>query len=576
MRTTEVRRHAAARKVILRGIKEVYDTVRLTLGPEGGNALILRSFNRGSRITNDGVTIAKCIRPKDEFEALVAEAFKEGAAKTGERAGDGTTSTTVIAGKLIIEAFKLLPATSDKEDVEFNGVSSNRRVGVVSLKKKILASISPIQEAVKKVTKKIKKVDELENIADVSLNGNREVAKIVADMVWRTGENGFISLTDGFKGTLETQVIEGARFPMKVPHVNFLTNPERYEMVAEEADCVVTNIKMDNLRDFSYLWNNINPDPRKPHAKLVIFSPDFSEEVLGQMLNIMFPMNENGKRMPSGMRIFPCKCPSLRTEQFDDLAVFLDARFIDYNKGDKFSSVKEFDLGFVDKCTLKGSEDREDAILLGGKGAKITKVAERIEMLKKQKEATNDQVNKVVLDKRIASLASAGGLIRVGAATEAEGLPLKHKIEDAVFACQNAIKHGYVEGGGLCLKKIADELFADDALIHDALCAPYFQIQVNAGGEVEIGKDIIDPSRVVELEVEHGFQVAANLITCKAVIPEFDEHDPRDGYRIVANAINLYNKLWGTQQNLFKSGLNEAEAEQLARTEALIRREGED
>jgi len=570
MRKTETLLHGEARDAILRGVNAVNDAVKLTLGVEGASVLLHRSFNRGSRITNDGVTVAKCIEPKDEFENLVATCFKEGSSKTGERAGDGTTSTCVISAKLIND---VLSKTDQKLKTQFTGISSSK-VGVVAIKKKILASIPIIKAEIAKVTKKIKTQEELEHIANVSLNDNKEVAKIIADIIWKTGENGFITLSDGFKGLLETEIIKGSRFPMKVPHVNFLTNPERFEMVAEQADCVVTNWKLDSIREFGNLWNGIcNSDPKKVKPKLIIFASDFSDEVLGQMIQIMFPIGQDGKRGVSGLRIFPVKCPSLRTEQFDDLAVFLDARFIDINKGDKLSQVREVDLGFVDKCTVKSVEDREDAVLLGGKGSKNTKVQERIEILKQQRDLTKLHPYKLTIDKRIASLSSSGGLIRVGASTEAEALPLKHKIEDAVFACQNALKFGYVEGGGLCLKKIADNLYKDEKFIYDALCAPYFQIQENAGEEVKITKNIIDPARVVELEVECGFGVAANLITVKAIIPEFDEHDPKDGYKLIAEAIHHYNYYFAKREGLLKSGIDEAKTEQLERQEAKIQSE---
>ena len=159
MRKTETLLHGQARKKILRGVNEVYDAVRLTLGPEGASALIHRSFNRGSRITNDGVTIAKCVEPKDEFENLVATAFKEGASKTGERAGDGTTSTTVIAGKLINDAFGFLK-DDEKASVQLRGMES--KMGSIALKKYLLSSIPKIKEAIKEQTKKIKTIKELE------------------------------------------------------------------------------------------------------------------------------------------------------------------------------------------------------------------------------------------------------------------------------------------------------------------------------------------------------------------------------------------------------------------------------
>ena len=564
MRKTEVRRHGEARKTILKGVNEIYDTVRLTLGPEYGTALIYRSFNRGSRITNDGVTIAECIEPKDEFENLVATAFKEAAKKTGQRAGDGTTSTIVLAGKLINDAFSSL---KDDSGIQIRGME-NSKVGTISLKKHLLASIPKIKEKIAERTQKIKTQEELENIADVSMGGNREVAKIVSEMVWKTGENGFITMADGFKGIIETEIIEGARFPMKISAPVFLNNPSKFEMVAEECDVIVTNYGIDSLKDFADFWNVIKRN------KLIIFAPTFSDEVLVQMVKLISPKPlPNGGMVPSGIQIFPVKCPSLRTDQLDDLAVFCGARFIDKNKGDVLKNIKDFDLGFLDKAIIKSVEGKEDAILLGGKGGKEGKVGDRIEVLKGQLFETKMPEHQGLVKKRIASLASAGGVIRVGAPTDAEALPLKHKIDDAVFACQMALKFGFVKGGGLCLKEIADELYKDDILIHSALCAPYNQIQENVGSELKIEDNIIDPAKVVELEVEHGFGVAANLITCKAIIPEFDERDPRDTYKPIADAMMIYNKLWAKKEGLFQSGLSEAEAERLQKQEFLLNKE---
>jgi len=573
MSKTEVKRHGEARKAILRGVNEIWNTVRLTLGPEYGTVLLHRSFNRGSRITNDGVTIAKCIEPKDKFENLVATAFKEAAAKTGERAGDGTTSTICIAGKLINDAFSKIQ-DNDKNDIRLRGMD-NYDTGTIALKKHILSQIPLIKEEIKKVTKKIKTREELENIADVSLGGNREVAKIVADMVWQIGIEGFITLGDSFTGKIETETIEGARFPMKIAANRFLNNPEKYEMVAQDCDVMVTNYAIDSLRDFADFWNSLKKN------KLIIFAPSFSDEVLIQIVKLISPRQmPDGSLVPSGLQIWPIKCASLGSEDntphnFKDLAVFCGAAFIDKNAGMKLKDVKEYDLGFLEKCTVKSVEDREDAVLLGGRSSKEV-IKERIEILKGQKEKTKMPEHKALIDKRIASLASAGGIIKVGAPTDAEALPLKHKIEDAIYACQNALRFGYVEGGGICLKKIAEKLYEKDELLKNSLMSPYNQIQENAGYKLAISKEIIDPAKVVELEVEHGLGVAANLITCKAIIPEIDDRDENEGNREIAKAILIYAKLWGKREGLLQEGISEAEKETLQRNENLIAQEGAD
>jgi chaperonin GroEL (HSP60 family) len=363
---------------------------------------------------------------------------------------------------------------------------------------------------------------------------------------------------------------------MKIAAPRFLNNPARYEMVAEDCNVLVTNYNIDSIRDFADFWNALKVN------KLVIFAPSFSDEVLIQMVKLISPRElPNGQMQPSGIQIFPVKCPSLGSEDttphnFKDLALFCGANFIDKTAGMKLKDVKEYDMGFAEKITVKSVEDREDAVILGGKGAKSDKVREQISDLKKRIELTKMPEHKAILNKRIASLASVGGIIRVGAPTEAEALPLKHKIEDAVFAGQAALKHGYVQGAGLCLKKIAEEHFADDKLIHDALCAPHNQILENLGEEkMKVGKEIIDPAKVVELVVEHGFGVAANLVTVKAIIPEFDENDPREPNKLIADAIKSYTFYWAKREGLIQSGKDESEAERNQREEYLMAREND-
>ena len=565
--TTDVILHGQARKKILKGVNLVADAVKMSLGPEGGAALIHRSFNRGARLTNDGVTIAKCIEPKDEFINLVTTVFKEAASRTGERAGDGTTTTIVIAQKLINDAFSNIK-DNDKTEIQLRGMENEK--GTQFLKKHILSEIPKIKEEIKKISKKIKSQEELKKIANVALNDNLEVAKIVADMVWKTGENGFITLGDAFQGKLETSIIEGARFPMKIAAPRFLNNPDRYEMIAEDCPVIVTNYGIDSLRDFADFWNSVKQN------KLIIFAPSFSDEILVQMVKLIAPRPlPNGGIVPSGIQIFPVKIPSLRTEQIDDLAIFVDAAFIDKNTGKKLKDIKDYDLGFLEKLTVKSVEDREDAELLGGKGVNSDKVKDRIKTLKEQITKTKLPEHKAILEKRIASLASSGGMIKVGAATDAEALPLKHKIEDAIYASQNAMKYGYVEGGGLTLKKIAEKFYKDDLLIRDALSAPYNQIQENYGSELKIEKDIIDPARVVELEVEHAFSVAANMIVCKAIIAEFNDRDNQEGNKEIAKALMTYTRFWAKREGLITEGKMEAEQEQLERHERLMAKEND-
>ena len=537
-----------ARQAILRGVNIIYDAVKLTLGPESGSALMYRTYARGPRIVDDGHTIAQVIEPKDEFEALVANTFKETAAQTNQRAGDGTTTTMVIAGKLINDIFSKL------SDTEFSYASSSK-LSVRKTYRELMALSKQVQEKIKQRSKKIETIEDLEKVAIVSL-GNEEVGKIVAKVVWEVGLDGFIDVVDGYKGELETEVIKGARFSAKPGARAFINNPKRFEMVIEDCPVFLTNYKLDNDAQIRQAFGKL----LQKNSKLVILAPDFSEQVLISMI----------QTTKQGFFMFPVKIPSLRTEQLKDLEVYFGASLIDKNTGKKLENVTEEDLGFVEKLVVKDTENREDAIALGGKGVQEQKmkiankdydvsspVAERIKILKEQIKEERDDIRKKLLERRISSLASAVGVIRVGASTNAESLPLKMKIEDAQYACKSALEEGYVKGGGLCLKEIAEEM--QDSILTNSLKSPYQQIQENNEEPLEVGEEIIDPTKVVRLAVEHAISVAANLITVKILIPEEREKNPIEGYEEIAKEMRIKNLLFAKKEGIMKENLEEME-----------------
>jgi len=538
---TKVLTGEKARDAILRGVNRIYQVTKLTLGPESGSALMYRTYARGPRIVDDGHTIAQVIEPKDEFEKLVADAFKETAAKTNEKAGDGTTGTMVIAGKLINDTFKSLSETSKS----FVGSS---KLNVRKVRKELLALSKEVQQKVKDRAQKIETLEDLEKIATISL-GDAEIGKRIAELVWKVGVDSYVDVVDGYKGELETEVIEGARFPAKPGAKAFVNNVKKFEMIAEDSPVLLTNYKLDNIHQIGPVLGEL----LKKNAKIVVLAPDFSENVLLGMVHTV----------KAGFFIYPAKVPSLRTEQFEDLAIYFGAKFINKDLGMKLENITEADLGFVNKLVVKDTENREDAIALGGRGVQESRMkiadkeyaassplAERIKTLKSQIDEERIDSHKKLLERRIASLASAVGIIRVGASTTAESLPLKLKIEDAQYACKSALEEGYVKGGGLCLKEIADEL--GETVLTSALKAPYEQIQANAEEPLEIGPDVIDPTKVVRLAVEHAISVAANLITCKILIPEEREKGPGEGYSEIAAALMFYNRLFNKKESIYK------------------------
>lgn len=509
---------ADARKKMLSGVNKVYDAVRRTLGPAGKNALLPRTMNRGPRNTNDGVTISENVRQlKDPHERLAAEFFGEGAKKTNEVAGDGTTTTTVLAGHLINKVLKDLPENSEAQI----GVS---KTNVMAIRKEIKDAAALVVEEIKKQAKPVKTLEDLEKIALISIE-DEAAAKTVAGMVWELGVDNYIDTTEGFKGEVETEIIRGMRFPAKVAARVFVNKPERHEMLVEDAPVFITNYKIDNAIEIAHIVNNLKV------AKLAIIAPDFSDNVLVTFVN--------GAK--NGIFVFPIKVPSLRTVQLEDLAVYTKATLIDKDTGRKLDNVTQNDLGFAERIVVKETENKEDAVLLGGKGEKTKRgegslVTERCDMLKKQMEEARNNVEKEQLKMRIANMASAVGIIRVGHKTNAELLYLKLKIEDGVYACKAALEEGYVKGGGLALKEIAETL--PENILTETLKEPYDQIQKNAGG-IKIGKEVIDPAKVVRLEVEHATSIAAQMITTDIITADVrEEESPADGYKAIAKAIS--------------------------------------
>ncbi len=534
---------ASARKKILIGINAIYDTIKLTLGPEGKNAILPRSWNRGPRNTNDGITIAENIQPKDELEAIAADFFREGSKKTNQTVGDGTTTTSVLGAHLINKVFAELPD-------ENLPVAGNQQKGVRALRKQIKEAKDLVIEEINKRSKKVNSLKELEQIALISIGKeDEETAKKIAKLIWELSrdEQGYIDsridVVEGSKGEVETEIIKGMKFPAKVGHRAFVTKPERFEMAIEDAQILITNHKITNPFELVQIQNSLKS------IKVALFAPDFSPAVITSMAN----------SFKNGVLYYPVKCPALRTEELIDLAIYTGATVIDKDTGKKLINTKPEDLGFAEKIIVKDTEAREDATLLGGKGEKLrigefTAIGSRIETLKGQlKEATND-IAKLKLENRIANLYSSVGIIRVGASTDAELLYLKLKIEDGAFACKAALQEGYVKGGGLCLKEIAEEL--PENILTETLKEPYNQIQKNAGG-IEIGEDIIDPAKVVRLEVEYGISIASQLITTDILIAEEREKNPTEGYEEIAKAISKYTYFWSRREGMLKGSEDE-------------------
>lgn len=554
-------------EILKKGVDAIAIPVSKTLGPEAGTTLMYRSYNRGPRNVDDGYYTSEVISPKNPFVKLVSDFFKEATMRTNRKVGDGTSATTVLAGALFNEIYAKLNA---KTQGYSSGVKAET-MGLMQIKKEILKKANEIKEEIKKVSKPIKTLVELEKIAAISLGEENELSKTVAKMAWETGVDGFIDVVEGYKNEVETELIKGMRFPAKICGKAFVNKPERYEMVIEDCPVFITNHKLDNDLLVRFIISKFEA------TKVIIIAPDFSEQVLVNMV----------LARQNGSFIWPVKTPSLRTEQMEDLAVYCGAKLYDKNKGDKLQNARKEDLGYLERLIVKDSETREDAVALGGSGTKelqvfesieeettsqrgeihkkkvkkptiSTAVQERIKILRGQLSETKENQFQLLMQRRIASMASAGGVIRVGSPTDAESLPLKLKIEDGVFACKAALKSGYVKGGGLCLKEIAEKL-PNDHILKTALLSPYQQIQENAGGKLVIGKDVIDPTDAVYYAVEYATSVVASLITIKNLIVEEPEIQTGENEGKIAEAINKYTMLIKREKGLMSENEKLAE-----------------
>lgn len=545
-----------ARLAVLKGVNAIYEPVKRTFGPEGKTALLYRTFNRGSRITDDGVTVSECQEPRDPHVRLVAQAFKEACKKTVEKVGDSTTATAVIGGRGYNNVYALLSEMTGGEFV------SNKRhkgsVGVVTLRKRMLETADRVKAEIKKRAVVITDLKDLERIGTISVK-DAELGKVIAKMSMEVGVDGFIDVVEGYKGEIETELIKGFRFPAKIGAKAFVNNPSRHEMIAEDFSVLITNFALDNASPLAKVFARMNENT----SKLVVIAPSFSDDVLMNMVGAC----------KAGFMIYPVKAPSLRTEQFEDLAVNCGAQFIDKAKGRNLLTIQFRDLGFIEKMIVKDTDAREDAVITGGAGTRevvdgvdaehqkmTTPVAERIEMLKGQLVETRDDTHKKLLERRIASMASSVGVIRVGDTTQASALYRKMKIEDAVYACKAALRGGYVKGGGLCLKEIVDHLkLSDDDVLKSALLEPYNLIQGSVEGGIEITDDVIDPAEGIYYAVEHAVGVIAALATVEIITPELEEISQGDA--TLALARNIGEMAIGLKRHFGQIQENEEEME---------------
>jgi len=511
-----------ARQKILKGVRTLADAVKVTLGPKGRNVILDKPFGT-PHITKDGVTVAKEIELEDKDENMGAQMVKEVASKTADKAGDGTTTATVLAEAIYSEGLRNVAAGANPID----------------LKRGMEKAVNAAVESLKKRSKKIEDKQEIEQVATISANSDKEIGEIIARAMDRVGKDGTITVEEakGFETVLE--VVEGMNFDRGYLSPYFTTDPESQECVLEDAYILIHEKKISSIKDLIPLLQS-TAESGKP---LLIISEDVEGEALATLVV---------NRLRGSLRVCAVKAPGFgdrRKAILEDIAILTGGQAISEELGQKLEHVTLEMLGRAKKVIV----GKEDTTIVEGYGEK-TKIQARVAQIKRQLEETDSDYDKEKLQERLAKLCGGVAKICVGAATEVEMKEKKDRVDDARHATLAAVEEGILPGGGVALVrsikdvlKVAEELDGDEKtgakIIARALSAPLKQIAENAGfegaiilQEVEkrddnygynaqantfvdmIKEGIVDPTKVVRCALQNAASIAALLLTTEAIV----------------------------------------------------------
>ncbi len=523
-----------ARKALKRGVDIVADVVKVTIGPKGRNVVLEKSYGSPT-ITNDGVSIAKEITLKDKFENMGAEIIKEIAVKTNDIAGDGTTTSVVLAQAIVEEGMK------------------NMKLGksVLGIRSGMEGALEDIVSLLKISARQINKKDEIRQVATISAE-SEEIGKIIAETIDKVGKDGVVTVEESPTSGVQSEVVEGMEFDKGYISAYMVTNAERMEAEYKDVPVLVTDKKISAIKDVLPLLEKIAGTGKKD---LVIIADDVDGEAL-----TTFILN----KLRGGFNILAVKVPGYgdrKKEYLSDIAIVLGAQVVSSELGLQLETVDLSVLGRANRIVSK----KDSTVIVGGKGNKKS-IETRVRELKKQKEATKSKFDIEKLEERIAKLSGGVAVMRVGASTETEMKYLKLKIEDAVNATKAAISEGIVSGGGSALikasaalrvkfesskNKNADADFNTGySIILNACEVPLRQIAINCGkgdgskvvkevkdnlkSKENYGYDaqrdifvddmfkagIIDPVKVTRTGLQNAVSASAILLTTEVAVTE--------------------------------------------------------
>ncbi|HQB50800.1 MAG TPA: chaperonin GroEL [bacterium] len=511
-----------ARAALKKGVDQLANAVKVTLGPKGRNVVIDKGFG-SPVITKDGVSVAKEIELEDKFENIGASLVKEVASKTNDLAGDGTTTATVLAQAMINEGLKLVAAG----------------INPIEIRQGIEKEVAEVVERLKKMSKQISTKEEIAQVASISAN-DQEIGKIIAEAMDSVGNEGVITVEEGQSFGVEKEVVEGMQFDKGYVSHYMVTNTETMRAELDDPYILITDRKVSTVQDVLPLLEKIIQAGKK---ELVIIADDIDGEAL-----TTFVVN----KLRGVFSVVGIKAPGFgdrRKAMLEDIAVLTGGRVISEEIGLKLDSTDLSDLGQARRVIVS----KENTTIVDGKG-EAAKIKLRIEQLKKEKAAATSDFDKDKLQERLAKLTGGVAVIKVGAATEVEMKEKKDRIEDALNATRAATLEGVVPGGGLALA-LASEAFSDDKkttgrqIVAGAILEPIKQISANAGqdgsfilysiidknrnskaaigynaatGKFEdmVAAGIIDPTKVVRCALEHAASAAMMFLTTEAVITD--------------------------------------------------------
>jgi chaperonin GroEL len=516
-----------SRQAILRGVNILADSVKITLGPKGRNAVIEKKFG-APIITKDGVTVAKEINLQDPLENMGAQMVREVASKTSDVAGDGTTTATVLAQAIFREGVRMVAA----------GASPT------SLKRGIEKAVEAAIAEIKKLSRDVKG-DMIAQVGTISANTDKQVGSIIAEAMKKVGKDGVITVEES--RTMETtlEVVEGMQFDRGYLSPYFVTDPERMVCVLEDVAILIHEKKISSMKELLPLLEQI----AKLGKPLLIIAEDVEGEALATLVV---------NKLRGTLQCAAVKAPGFgdrRKAMLEDIAVLTGGKAITEDLGLKLENVKIEDLGHAKKISL----DKDNTTIVEGAG-KNSEIEGRIKQLRAQVEEATSDYDREKLQERLAKLVGGVAVIKVGAATETELKEKKARVEDAMHATRAAVEEGIVPGGGVTLLRCISaldklKLLDDEAvgvnIVKRALEEPTRQIAINAGhegaivvGRVRESKDdnfgfnaetgeygdmlragVIDPAKVTRLALQNAASIAGLMLTTEVLIADSEEEE---------------------------------------------------